>query len=85
MFLQHSQAILAVLSPLLKATSDDNNLSSPWELRVAALHCLEALSAPPPDRTPTDSEHLQTCLNIFFNQLNVDKHPDQNEANLCKV
>ncbi|XP_034231344.1 HEAT repeat-containing protein 6 isoform X2 [Thrips palmi] len=82
---EHSQAILAVLSPLLNATSDDNSLSSPWELRVAALHCLEALSAPPSDRSPTDSEHLQTCLKIFFNQLNIDKHPDQNEANLCKI
>lgn len=82
---EHSQAILNVLSPLLNATSDDNSLSSPWELRVAALHCLEALSAPPSDRSLTDSEHLQTCLKIFFNQLNVDKHPDQNEANLCKI
>lgn len=85
MNLQHSQAIVAVLSPLLTATSEHGGLSSPWELRLAALHCLEALSAPPSDRSSSDLEHLQSCLKIFFGQLSVDKHPDQHESNHCKV
>lgn len=82
---EHSQAIISVILPLLNAASDHGGLSSPWELRLAALHCLEALSAPPSDRSPSDSEHLQTCLKLFFDQLNEDKRPDQNDSNHCKI
>ncbi|XP_026275692.1 HEAT repeat-containing protein 6 [Frankliniella occidentalis] len=82
---EHSQAILAILSPLLNTTLEFSGLSSPWELKLAALHCLEALSAPPVDGTPSEAEYLETCLKLFCNQLNMDKHPDQHESNHCKI
>ncbi|KAK3910632.1 HEAT repeat-containing protein 6 [Frankliniella fusca] len=82
---EHSQAILSILSPLLNVTNDLNGLSSPWDLKLAALHCLEALSAPPTDCSSSDTEYLETCFKIFYNQLNLDKHSDQHESNYCKI